>query len=371
MVRRIRNLISKELIQFRRDRVLTLFILLVPTLQFILMTRSVERGVNQQPVVILDFDRSRLSRQLITALDNTEELRVQFQVDSPEALRHLLDKGQARLAVVIPAGFAREIGQAHTTQQVQLIADATNTVVASTVMGAASGAISRFSAGLANDIGLVVPEFIDFRTDVRFNPSLDYRDYSLPAMLGFITYQVTLAVAALGLARERELGTLEQLMVSPLRRFELTLGKGIPAAAIGGLNFVVIWAISLTVFDVPMNGSPALLAILTLPFITAVVGWGLVISAISRTQQQAILLVFIQAMVEITLSGFLVSVENMPPLLQTISHFVPLQHYLVIIRSVMLKGSGFSDLWVHVLALVALSLVMGLIALRSVARRLE
>ena len=160
-------------------------------------------------------------------------------------------------------------------------------------------------------------------------------------------------------------------MVTPLRRFELTAGKGIPAIAIGGVNFVVMWIISLVVFRVPMNGSPLLLAALTLLFITAVVSWGLVISSISRTQQQAILFVFIQAMVDMTFSGFMVPVKNMPALLQAISRFVPLQHYLTIVRGIMLKGAGLEELWSHVVALLFLSLGMGLFALRSVARRLE
>jgi ABC-2 type transport system permease protein len=189
--------------------------------------------------------------------------------------------------------------------------------------------------------------------------------------LGFIVYQITLAVAALGLARERELGTLEQLMVTPLRRIELTLGKGIPAVIIGGGNFALMYAISLGLFRIPMNGSPLLLAALTLVFITAVVGLGVTISAVSRSQQQAILFVFIQALVDMTFSGFLVPVKNMPAALQTVSRFVPLQYYLAVVRSIMLKGATLDVLWPQALALVALSLAMGLVALRSVAWQVE
>jgi ABC-2 type transport system permease protein len=371
MIVRIGNLVIKELLQFRRDRVLAAFILLAPALQLILMAQAIERGIQEQPVVILDLDHSRLSRQLITNLDNTEELRVRFEVDGPDDMRRLLDEGQARLAVVIPAGFARELGSASSPQPIQVIADATNTVAASVTMSAATGVVAQLSADLAASYGLVLPEIIDFRTAIRFNPTMDIRHFSIPAQLGFITYQITLAVAALGLARERELGTLEQLMVTPLRRSELTLGKGIPAFAIGGLNFVVMWAISLAVFDMPMNGSPLLLMALTLLFLAAEVSWGLLLSAISRTQQQAILFVFIQAMVDITFCGFLVPVRNLPPLLQAISRFVPLQHYLTIVRSIMLKGAGLDELWPQAVALALLGMGMGVIAMRSVARRLE
>lgn len=371
MILRIGNLIVKELIQFGRDRMLTGFIILAPALQLILLAQSIERGIANQSVVVVDLDHSPLSRQLVTGLDNTEELAVKYYVSTPAEMRHLLDRGQARIGVLIPAGFARELRKTNSPQSIQIVADATNTMAASVSMGAVSNVVARFSADLAAGYGLVVPEFVDFRTQVRFNPTMDVRDYSIPAQLGFITYQVTLAVAALGLARERELGTLEQLLVTPLRRFELTVGKGIPAITIGGMNFALMWTISLAVFQVPMNGSPVLLAALTLLFITAVVGWGLLISAVSHTQQQAILFVFIQAMVDMTFSGFMVPVKNMPPLLQQISRFVPLQHYLVIVRSVLLKGAGLAELWPHVVALAGLAVVIWLVALRSVARRLD
>jgi ABC-2 type transport system permease protein len=371
MFTRIGNLIIKELIQFRRDWVLATFILLAPALQLILMAQAVEQGIQEQPVAVLDHDHSRLSRQLAVSLDNTDELRVRYHVQSPEEMRYLLDQGQARLAVIIPAGFARQLSSRYSSQQIQVIADASNSVAASATMGAATGAIGRFAIDLGASQGLVTPEFIDFRSSVRFNPTMDFRDFSIPAQLGFITYQVTLAVASLGLARERELGTLEQLMVTPLRHLELALGKGIPALAIGTVNFTVMWAISLTLFQVPMNGSILLLAALTLLFVTTVVSWGLVISAFSRTQQQAVLFVVILAMVEIALSGYMVPVKNMPAFMQTISRFAPLQHYLVIIRSIMLKGAGLDVLWPQVLALAALSLVMGMAALWIVARRVE
>ena len=308
---------------------------------------------------------------MVLRLDQSEELRIHVQVSSVEEARELLDQGQVRLAVIVPAGFAAGLQSATTVQQIQFLADGTNSMVASVILSAATGVVGRFSADLAASYGLVVPEFIDFRTDIRFNPTLDIRDFTIPAQLGFIVYQVTLAVAALGLARERELGTLEQLMVTPFRRLELAVGKGVPALAIGFLNFGAMWIISRVVFDVPMNGSPLLLAALTLLFVAAVVGWGVSISAISRTQQQAILFVFIQAMMDVTFSGFLVPVKNMPAVLQAISRFVPLQHYLVIVRSVMLKGAGLEELWPQVAALAALSLVTGLVALGTVARRVE
>jgi ABC-2 type transport system permease protein len=371
MILRIGNLIIKELIQFGRDRLLLGFIIAAPVLQLALMARATERGITEQPVAILDLDRSRLSRQLVASLDQSEELDVQYYIESREGMRQLLDGGQIRMAVVIPAGFAEKLLSANSPQQIQVIVDGTNTLVASVTTSTASGVVNRFSADLATSHGMVIPELIDFRSNIQFNPTMNFQSFSIPAQMGFIIYQITLAVAALGLARERELGTLEQLMVTPLRRMELILGKGAPAISIGALNFVLMWIISLTVFQVPMKGSPLLLAVLTLLFITVVVGWGLIISAVSRTQQQAILFVFILAMIEITFSGYIVSVENMPSLLQSISRLVPMNHYLVIVRSVMLKGAGLDALLPQVVSLVLLCLAVWLVAVRSVARRVE
>jgi ABC-2 type transport system permease protein len=371
MFLRVGNLILKELIQFSRDRLLAGFIILAPALQLFLMAQATERGITEQPVAVLDLDRSRLSRQLIANLDNNQELHVEYHGENVEGLRDLLDDGHVRLAVVIPAGFAEKLTSVDTPQQIQIIADATNTMAAAVALSAATGVVNRFSADLASSHGMVIPEPIDFRTDVRFNPSMDIQDFTIPAQLGFIIYQVTLAVAALGLARERELGTLEQLMVTPVRRIELTLGKGLPAITIGVLNFAVMLIIALAGFRVPMNGSILLLIALTLLFITTVVGWGLVISAISRTQQQAILFVFIVALMEVTFSGYIVSLKNMPPFLQAISRLAPLQHYLVIVRSIMLKGSTLAELLPQVAALGILSLAIWGLALRCIARTVE
>jgi drug efflux transport system permease protein len=371
MLLRIANVIHKELIQLSRDRLLALFIILAPMLQLLLLAQNTGRGIREQPLVLVDLDHSRLSRQLAAVLDNTQELHVQYYTADMAEMRRLLDTGQARLAVLIPAGFARGVTGLRTPQQIQIIADGTGVIAAATTLSTAAGAVAAFAADLAHSFGLVTPEFIDFRSNIRFNPTLNARDYTIPAQLGFIVYQVTLAVASLGLARERELGTLEQLMVTPLRRLELAVGKAVPAVAVGAVNFAAMFALSRIVFHVPMNGSLLLLSLLTLLFVAAVANWGVALSSFSRTQQQAILLVFIQAMVDIALSGYLVPVKNLPGLLQAVSRLSPLQHYLTIVRGVMLKGAGFDALWPQALALLGLGLALGAIALRRVIRRLD
>ncbi len=371
MLLRIANLIRKELIQFRRDRLLALFIILAPMLQLVLLAQNTGKGIRDQPLIIVDLDHSRLSRQLAANLDNTEELRVQFYTEDMAEMRRLLDTGQARLAVIIPAGFGRNVSSARSPQQIQIVADGTGVIAASISLATAAGAVTAFSADLAESFGLVTPEFIDFRTNVRFNPTLNARDYTIPAQLGFIVYQVTLAVASLGLARERELGTLEQLMVTPLRRIELAVGKAVPAIAIGMVNFAAMLAISRVLFHVPHE---RLGAAVGRPDAAVRGGRGqlgrgpLLLLAHPAAGHPARLYPGHGRHCPVGLPG---AGQEPARLLQVVSRLSPLQHYLTIVRGVMLKGAGWEALWPQAAALAVLGVAIGAIALRSVIHRLD
>jgi ABC-2 type transport system permease protein len=189
--------------------------------------------------------------------------------------------------------------------------------------------------------------------------------------LGFIIYQVALIVAALGITRERELGTLEQLLVTPLRRVELIIGKAIPAVVVASVNFFIVFLIVNQGFELPMRGSFGLLFALSVLFIIAEVGWGLMISAFSHTQQQAVLFVFVLAMTDVAFSGYTVPVERLPQAMQWIAQLFPFQHYLQILRDVMLRGADLSTLWPQALALVILAMGSMGVALFALRRRLD
>jgi ABC-2 type transport system permease protein len=372
---RIWNLVLKEFIQFRRDWLMTTFIITLPILQL----------VSNLHVAVLDHDRSSASRRLITALDNRRELAIRHHLATLADTHRCLDQGEAIVVVIIPAGFAADMADVSRTPQVQLIADASNSIPALVGISAARGAIAAFAretrffgSPLQNLVST-----IDLRTTVRFNPTFNHKFFTVPAQVGFIVYQVTLTVASIGLARERELGTLEQLMVMPLRRIELVIGKAIPALVIGALNFLSMLAIAVFGFHVPLRGSLLLLFALTLLFIVAEIGYGMLISSIARTQQQAILLVFVLAMVQaillvfvlamvdMTFSGYLVQVKNLPVALQAIAQVVPFRHYLTIIRGVMLKGAGLDTLWPHAAAMLLMGLLVTAIAVRNLSRSLD
>lgn len=369
MFGRIWNLIVKEFVQLSRDRLLVAFLILGPVLQLTLLTQATGKGVDHLTLAVLDLDRTRLSRQLITALDNTEELELRYYPEGMEEVRRLLDRGQASVALIIPAGFSQDLGLAKT--RVQVLADGSNSIVASVGLSAAEGVVADFAHDLAMAYGLPEGETIDLRINVLFNPTLKTRPYTISAQLGFIVYQVTLTVAALGIARERELSTLEQLIVTPLRRFELIVGKAIPAMIVGAVDFIALFAVAVLVFHLPLEGSFVLLLGLTSLFIAAEIGWGLMISILSRSQAQAVLFVFLLAMVDMTFSGYLVQVEKMPWLLRTISNLFPFQHYLTLLRDVVFKGTGLNLLWGEISALTALGTGISLIAFLSTNKRLD
>ncbi len=207
---------------------------------------------------------------------------------------------------------------------------------------------------------LVGSEQIQPSVRVWYNESLRKANYTIPSELGFILYVIALWVAALSISRERELGTLEQLMVTPIRRLEMVIGKSVPAVVLSYINFLLMLSLTLVVFKVPLRGSSALLLGLAFFYILVELQRGLLISALSRTQQQGLLTVFLMAFLDLTFSGYAVPVESMPPILQTVANIFPIRHWLIIMRGIMLKGVGLDVFWPHVLAIAALGLVMTL-----------
>ncbi len=365
MLGRIWNLVLKEILQIRRDRLLVAFLILGPMLQLFLLAQATGRGIDDLPTAVLDRDGTSSSRQLISALNNTEELEVRYYPDDEGEVRRLLDGGQVDVAVVIPSGFAKE------PSSVQVIGDGSNSIVAYIGLSAAQAAITDFALDRIREKGLSTSGSVDLRPQILFNPTLNTRSYAVSAQLGFIVYQVTLTVAALGLARERELGTLEQLLVAPLRRLEIMAGKGIPALLLGLLNFLLLFLVARLVFQMPMHGSFFLLFGSTALFVTVEIGWGLIISTLSRSQQQAVLLVFLLAITDMTFSGYLVRMEKVPWLLQMISRLFPFQHYLAIVRHIVFKGATLDLLWGRVGALLLLGVAIYVVTFLSINRRLD
>jgi ABC-2 type transport system permease protein len=317
---------------------------------------------------VVDQDHSALSRRLVAAFANTAELKVVAFLDSPDQIDPWLNRAQAIMAVTIPAGLEADLARG--MPQVQLLVDGTQSAASSYAIGAATGAINAVTAPYRQTLAGDRP-ILNVRTQVRFNPALNISFFVISAQLGFIIYQVALIVAALGITRERELGTLEQLLVTPMQRVELISGKAIPAVVVASVNFFIVFLIVKQGFELPMRGSFLLLFGLSVLFIIAEVGWGLMISAFSHTQQQAVLFVFVLAMTDVAFSGYTVPVEQLPQFMQWIAQLFPFQHYLQILRGVMLRGADLSTLWPQMLALVILAAGSMGVALFALRRRLD
>jgi ABC-2 type transport system permease protein len=374
MFSRTWQIIVKELLHFRRDRVLTAFLFVFPLMQLVLVAQTAGSEPTNLSLAVWDQDRSAASRQITRALDNTTELALRYLPISLTEVQRLLDTGRAAAAIIIPPGFAVDLERSGSPAALQVIIDGSNVSSGSSALAAAEGTItSTLLQRLAGDAQLaaLLASPIELQTLVRFNPELKGKYVAIPGLFAFVVYQVAMVVASVTLVRERELGTLEQLAVTPIRHIELLSGKALPAILVGMANFALLLIVVVGVFQIPMRGSYALLFALSALFIAAEVGIGLLISAVSRSQQQAVLLVFPLAMVDLALSGYLVPVETMPRGLQVLSFFTPLRHYMKILKDIMLKGADISTLWPSALALAGLALAVGLLALRNVARNFE
>ncbi len=374
MIVRIWNLATKELLHLWRDRMILLFVFMGPISELALVAWATSGDIEHIPTAIIDRDRSAASRALVQALENTETFDANYYPRDEEEARALVDAGTVLVALLIPLDFEEQLVRVGESAQVQLILDGADPSAARAAQMSAEGAVGAFAQqislqrmGQADTWG----EVIDVDVRVWFNEELKTSNYEVPSELGFMLVGVALMVASLGIARERELGTLEQLLVTPLRSVELILGKALPVMILSYLNFLLMLGLVVFVFRVPMRGSWSLLLGIALFYLLVEMGWGLMISAVSRTQVQALLLAFMLMMIEVVFSGYAFPVENMPWLLQRIANFVPIKHWLIVLRSILLKGAGVHVFWKELLSLAALGLVINVVTLFFLRKRLE
>jgi ABC-2 type transport system permease protein len=369
MFHRLGTLIQKEIIQFTRDRILLGFSLLAPAIQIILMGRAISQDIVDMGVAVIDYDHSQLSREVITALDNTRELNVLYYPDNLDEARDLIDRGEIIGLVVIPRNFMQDSQSPTVVPQIQVVIDGVSSLIASRTVTAAQGAVEA----LIEDSVIInayqkSPGGIHVYTEALFNQTLDFRPDSQTSQLGLITFQVTTLVAVMGIVREREIGTIEMLTITPLRKIELIAGKMITPLLLGTINFLLMFGVTQLIFEVEMRGSFWVLFGLTVLYLFTETAYALMVSTITKSQQQATTVVFVWAMVALTLSGYLVPITTLPKTMQWISWAVPLRHYLTIERSIILKGSGFAALWPEALAILILGVAMTLITTRTLTR---
>ena len=354
---RIWGLVVKELLQLSRDKLLLAFLILGPLLELTLMGGMTGGGVQNLPLAVVDLDRSRASRELITRLGQQDELLIEAFGDNVTQAQDWMQQGQIGVIVVVPPGYEEILFDPRQSAQIQIIADGSSYMISTIAIATAENVAAEIIQDITTRYAAASAGPVELRFMARFNAALSGQPHSLTAMLGLIVYQVTMVIATQSFTRERELGTMEQLRVTPLGRLDLMMGKAIPTLAIGIVDCLLMVGMIVVWFDIAMRGSLPLLLLLTVPFVLVQIGWGTLISLISRTQQQAILFFFSMAMLEVALSGFMVPANNLPGIMRVLSFISSVRHYTVILRGVMLRGAGLESLWLPTLSLSGISLV--------------
>src|SRR3954447_25502946 len=377
MWERIRVILRKEFIQALREPRMRLLLFVPPIVQLLVFGFAVNLDVDHTRLAWMDMDRSPLSRELRARFEASGRFDVVAQLASEDAVQRTLDRGEAQAVVRVLPNFERDVLRSRPTE-VQVLIDGTNSNTASLVSGYAGSILADFSAAVSAEgqnvrilarnpsgaVAMAAPE-VAARTRVWFNPDLYSRNYFVPGVIANILMMVTLMLTALAIVREKEIGTMEQLMVTPIRPIELMLGKTLPFAIVGMGQLVAITTVALVVFHIPFRGSPLLLVGCSALFLMTSLGAGLFLSTVSQTQQQAMMMNFFFSMPAFMLSGFAFPIRNMPEAVQWLTYLNPLRYFMDILRGIFLKGVGVSVLWPQMLALTVYGVtVLTLSALR-------
>jgi ABC-2 type transport system permease protein len=351
-------------------------VIIAPVIQLIIFGYAVTTDIKHIPTAVIDADRSRESRELVARFSNTGYFEVVTLLERPQDLVALMDSGRVQAGVHIPRGFARSLARGESAP-LQVIVDGTDSTTAGMVLGYASGVLKKYSEEVLSErlqrlsTQWIRLSIIEERTRVWFNPELRSVNYMVPGVLCTILLVVTMVLTSMAIVREREIGTLEQIIVTPVRATELVAGKTIPFVLIGFVDIVLILLVAMLWFHVPLRGSLLLLFALALVFLLTTLGLGLFISTVSHTQQQAMMTAFFIMLPSILLSGFMFPIENMPRVIQWVTYLIPLRYFLNIVRGIFLKGVGIEVLWGDALMLLVLGLTLFAMASLRFTKRLE
>jgi ABC-2 type transport system permease protein len=363
-------MLVKEFLQLFRDPKMRRMVFLIPMVQVLVFGYAVSTDVRNVPTAVMDFDCSVSSRELLSGFSASGYFRFVAQTRDAGAAQGLLDRGTAAAILRIDHGFEGDL-RAGRTATLQMIADGTDSNTARIALDYAGRIAGRFSDRvlLARIVRLrgaaPPPAGVDLVSRAWFNENLESRNFYVPGVIALIVMLITMMLTSMAVVREKEIGTIEQILVSPITPLEFTLGKTLPFALVGYADVLIITAIGVFWFDVPIRGSLLFLLAATTFYLMTTLGIGLFISTVSRTQQQAMMSVFFFYFPCVLLSGFLFPIANMPKALQILTYANPLRYFLVILRGVFLKGAGVDTLWHQAAALLA----MGLLTLFFTTRR--
>lgn len=372
---RLIAIVRKEFIQLFRDKRLLALILLVPLVQMVLLSYIFSNDLRDLPVAVFDQSYSAESKALLDAYQATDYFLLAYSVNTNAELTSLIEKGAVGVGLVIPPDYALRLHQGQA--QVSFIIDGSDPTIASTALSVAQLIAQHHSTELMveklarSGLNIKVQLPVEVRTSVWYNPDMIAAFFMIPGVIAMILYAITALLTASAVVRERERGTIEQLIVTPIRQIELVVGKILPYVILGIFDAAEVIAFGHFIFDVPVRGSLLLIAFSCVLFLFSGLGIGLLASSVANTQQEAMLTVFMTLLPGIFLSGFLFPINNFPLILRGLSYLIPMRYFLTIIRVLMIKGVGISSIQNELIALAIFgTVIMGAAAMR-IRKRLD
>jgi drug efflux transport system permease protein len=364
MIERILQIMIKEFLQTLRDPRMRFVLIAVPVLQSIVFGYAVTTDVKLIAMAVMDRDNTPESRKLISDFASSHYFRIVKNIFMEDETRDLMDHGTVKAVLQINTGFGGTI-RSGKTASAQMIVDGTDSNTAGIVLNYSGGVVNKYNMEYAGRDARAPSGIVDLRTRAWFNENLESRNFYVPGVIALLLSLVTLLLSSMAIVREKEIGTIEQIIVTPITKAEFILGKTVPFALIGFFDVFIITGICVFWFKVPIRGSMLLLLVCTALFIMSTIGIGLLLSTVSSTQQQAMMGNFFFFFPAVLLSGFLFPIANMPQLIQWLTYLNPLRYMLVIIRGIFLKGIGVEILWPQMAGLAALGTVLLLLATRQ------
>jgi ABC-2 type transport system permease protein len=366
---RLLTLIRKEFIQIIRDPRTLILTFVFPIVMLFLLGYAATNDVRNIPLAVYDQDKSAESMRLLEAYQAADYFKIAYDVNSPDELRRLMDNGSVRAGIIIPPDYAEAVSTGEKAD-IAFIIDGSDPTLASTALSAATLIGQAKSTNLVTKQMMFVGQggsqsLVEVRTQVWYNPELVSANFMIPGLIGMILQFLTTMLTSTAIVREREYGTIEQLIVTPIRPWELVVGKITPYVLIGFFDTIEVLVIGVLVFHITISGSLLLLLLLCALFLVTTLGIGILISTVAKTQQEAMLTTMMTILPSVFLSGFFFPLAAMPTVLQAISYLIPLRYFLIIVRGIVLKGVGMESLYFEVLLLAIYgTIIMTLAAVR-------
>jgi ABC-2 type transport system permease protein len=370
---RLRAMVTKEFVQMRRDPATLRLMLVVPVMQLLIFGYAIRTDVRHLPMVVFDQSHTQQSREFVQSLVATDNFVVRREVHSYAEAIEAVDAGLARSAVILPPDFARRLKRG-STSPVQVLVDASDPTASQSAIAAAQMVGQRMNIALVaarTGVNLATRLPVDVRVRPLYNPALANVMFVVPGLVGIILSNILIIITALAIVRERETGTLEQLIVTPLARWEIMLGKIVPYVLVGYVQMTTVLLVGHFLFHVPVRGPLLALYATTFLFIVANLGLGLFISTLGRTQTQVTQTAFLFLLPNVLLAGFMFPREAMPFAARVFGWLLPLTFYLQLVRGIILKGNGLTQVWPQALALAGFAVGFFMFATRRFSKTLE